>query len=150
MQETKIPIVPFTEYFEAALRKMSGLQVARYNRAVGGDKVFVVNTNGDLYLVQDAYNIEKKLGNLMEQTFEEIVASTRYRESIVEEISEQKARCMQCDYRHACTGWPLFSSRYAHEDLNTPCPVASRCMAFMERFLREQGYDQQTLAQISA
>jgi len=144
-KETAIPVVPFIEYVEVALRKMTDLGVARYDRRVGGDKVFVVNTNGDLYLVQHAYAEHKKLGNLMDQTYEEIIGSPRYVESIEEEISEQNARCGTCDYRHACTGWPLFATRYPNEDVNAPCPVASRSMAFIEKFFRENGFTKESL-----
>jgi uncharacterized protein len=146
----EIPVVPFLEYFEVALRKIQGLQIAPYDRGLWGDRVFVVNTNGDLYLVQHAYRTELKLGNLMEQTFEEIVASPRYAESVAEENHERAARCGACAYRGACNGWPLFSTRYPNEDLTSPCPIASRTMAFMEKYLRQNGYGREKLQVLAA
>jgi uncharacterized protein len=143
--DLRVPVVPLTEYFEVALRKIMGLSIPRYDRRSGGDRVFVVNTNGDLYLVQHAYSEPKKLGSLMHQTYEQIVASQRYAESVQEEIDEQNARCGRCDYRHACSGWPLFATRYPREDLEAPCPIASRCMAAMETFLRDKGYGRKEL-----
>jgi len=148
-KETSIPVGPFMEYVEVVLRSMCDLRVSRYNRRVSGDKVFVVNTNGDLYLVQHAYTESKKLGNLMDQTYEEIVASPRYAESVIEEITEQTTRCGGCDYRYACTGWPLFATRYPNEDSSAPCPIASRCMGFIEKFFREQGFSKASLLEMT-
>jgi uncharacterized protein len=146
--DLRVPVVPLTEYFEVALRNIAGLRIPRYDRRVGGDRVFVVNTNGDLYLVQHAYTESKKLGNLLEQTYEEIIASPRYRESLEEEVVEQNTRCTSCDFKHACTGWPLFATRYPREDLSKPCPIASRCMAFMRDYLDEAGYSRTRLAEV--
>jgi uncharacterized protein len=135
----RIPVYPLMGYFEAALRHMAGLYRPLWRRELHGDSIFIVNQDGRLYRLLDAYEKDLALGNLAVQDMASISGSQAYERSLARDRAEFAAHCEHCEYLGACNGSPLYSSR-----VTTPyaglCPSAHACISFMIDYVKEQGY----------
>jgi len=137
----RIPVAPFMEHFENTLRKMAGIQGRLYNRRIDGDGVFVVNHDGNLFRVLDGYEPSLAMGNVGQQTIEEILSSQAYAASLDRDDHHREQYCKHCKYQGACNGWPIFASRQSGS-FQGRCPLSYRIHQFMEQYLREHGYDE--------
>lgn len=140
----RLRLEPFPEYLGNTLRRMAGLGHRLIDRREDGETVMIVNTNGDLYQLLDAYDPERALGNLMTQDLGAILGSERTRLSLLRD-DELKARvCGGCAYAGHCNGWPVFES--PRDEHSGRCAIAHPVQAFIERYLREAGLGPQELA----
>ncbi len=135
----RIQISPFDLHFQSALRHMAGLHIRQWERRVDGDGVLLINVDGRVYRVADAYEQELALGDLSTQTLDEVLSSGAYQSSLELDHRAFDRHCASCAYRTACTGGFIYDAR-----VSTPydgnCVTAYHCIAFMQRFVREQGY----------
>ena len=123
------------------------MQSTPWRRRQHGDSVLVVNTDGGLYQVIDAYEEEKALGNLFEQPIEEILRSPAYAASLDRNDALEAEHCGPCFFRDTCTHGPVFESRMA----NTPggrCAVAFQVQDFIANHLRHIGFDSSALREL--
>lgn len=135
----RIPVYPLVGYFQAALRQLAGLVRPLWKRELHGDSVFIVNVDGGLYRVLDAYDSDRALGSLKEQSISDILKSGAYERSIARDNEEFEQHCARCEYLGACNGSPLYASRVstAYEGR---CPIAYSCISFMMKYVNEKGY----------
>src|SRR5207248_8223499 len=77
----RIEIAPLSDYLQVAIRRLIGVSVPSIDRRVA-EGVFIVNTDGGLYLSDEGYSPDGHLGNLFEQSLAEIFASARYAASL--------------------------------------------------------------------
>jgi uncharacterized protein len=144
-----IPLAPFNEYLESALRKIVGVRRGMLNRREHGDSVLVVNTDARVYRLDDAYEPASEIGNLAGQTYENMIASDQYALSLVHDEAVLERMCGGCDYAGACSGWPVFASKQAGT-YRGRCPIAFRIHEFIERYLLDIGFDRRELLSILA
>lgn len=135
-----VPIRPFDLYFQAALRHMGGVAVARVSRRQHGDGVLLINVDGTAYRVIDAYVPELSLGNITLQSLDELLQSEAYAASLVRDSEEYDKHCDGCSYRESCNGRFLYDTR-ATFPYEGSCVTGWHCISFMVQFIREQGYD---------
>jgi radical SAM protein with 4Fe4S-binding SPASM domain len=133
-------IRPFDLYLQATLRHMAGLRVGKFNRSAHGDGVLLVNVDGSVYRVTDAYVPELSLGSLAEQSVNDLLQSDSYAASLSRDGNEYDAHCKDCSYRAACNGGFIHDTR-ATFPYEGACVTAWHCIDFMSRYIREQGYD---------
>jgi uncharacterized protein len=74
----KVPIRPLDLYLQSALRNMVGHQVPHLRRGEHGDGVLLVNVDGRVYRVGDAYEQELALGSIAQQSIGELLESQEY------------------------------------------------------------------------
>lgn len=84
------------------------------------------------------------MGNLHDAPFERLLDTPAYAASIDRDNAQRARYCDNCEYSGFCNGWPIFASRQEGNDRGR-CPIAYRIFEFMERLLREHGFDEQTL-----
>jgi len=135
----RIPVYPLMGYFTAALRHMAGLSRPLWRRELHGDSIFIVNQDGYLYRLLDAYERELALGDLAQQDIATILKSPAYEQSLARDRAESSAHCDRCEYLGACNGSPLYSSRVTAPYAGL-CPSAHACISFMIDYVKEQGY----------
>jgi uncharacterized protein len=145
----KVPVSPFSEHLENAVRKVIGLKGRLYDRATDGDRVFVVNLNGDLYRILDAYEEGLALGNVDRESLGELLASNAYHESLRRDEEHRQRYCSQCQYAGHCNGWPIFASRQSG-DYKGRCPLSYRMHEFIEQYLLENGFDRPALLDMAS
>jgi radical SAM protein with 4Fe4S-binding SPASM domain len=136
----KVQIRPFDLFFQSALRHMTNLELVKVDRAVQGDHVLLVNVDGSVYRVLDAYVAELSLGNLATQTIDELLDSEPYAASLVRDREEFDRHCGGCTYRMACNGQFVYDSRVTFP-YEGSCVTAWHCIRFMEQFIRDRGYE---------
>lgn len=143
----RIPVAPLMEYFENTLLKMLGFHSRFYDRRQQGDGVFVVNTDGRLYSIIDAYQPSLALGNIAQQSIHEILNSEQYKASLDRDDVQRSRYCYNCEYHGACNGWPIFACRQTG-DFNGRCPLDYQIHLFMEKYLIQYGFNESSLRQI--
>lgn len=146
-RDFSVTVAPLQRYLQTALMQVNGLQSTPWRRSEHGDGVLVVNTDGGLYQVIDAYEEGKALGNLFEQPIEEILRSPAYAASLDRNDALEAEHCGPCPFRDTCTHGPVFESRMA----NTPggrCAVAYQVQDFIAAHLRHIGFDFRALREL--
>jgi len=79
------------------------------------------------------------LGNVFDQTIDEIVASPKYRASLERDEALATRYCGSCEFLGACDTSPLFES--PRRDIGElRCHVAYPLYRFMDAYVREQRY----------
>jgi uncharacterized protein len=140
-------VSPLHEYLETILLHMLGRSRPRYDRRANGEYVLLVNTDGSLYQRADAYDPTKVLGNIFDQTIDEIISSPSYHASLRRDEALVKRYCSSCEYLGACDTSPLFES--PRGDIGeTRCHVAYPLYRFMDAYVREQRYTPTDLQRI--
>jgi len=146
-RDFSVTVAPLQRYLQTALMEVNGLQSTPWRRREHGDGVLVVNTDGGLYQVIDAYEEGKALGNLFEQPIEIILRSPAYAASLDRNDALEAEHCGPCFFRDTCTHGPVFESRMA----NTPdgrCAVAFLVQDFIADHLRHIGFDSGDLREL--
>jgi uncharacterized protein len=146
-RDFSVTVSPLDRYLQTALLQLSGLKSAAWQRRLHGDGVLVVNTDGNLYQVIDAYQEELALGNLFRQPIEDILASEAHAASLDRADAVEAEHCADCSFRDICTHGPVFESRIA----NPPggrCAVAYDVQNFIAGHLRHIGFDSSALREL--
>lgn len=144
----EVRIEPFGQQLEWVVLKLLGLHNPRpRDRQEEGDSIFLVNTNGDLYHVPDAYDPQRALGNLGVDSLERILASEAYRASVARDRVLASKYCDDCEYRGSCRGTPL------QQAINTGphtgrCPTVYNFLRYVEDYLVTAGYGRDELYQL--
>ena len=132
-------VSPIHEYLETILLRMLGRSKPRYDRRANGEYVLLVNTDGSLYERADAYDPTKVLGNVFDQTIDEIIASPKYRASLERDEALARRYCGSCEFLGACDTSPLFES--PRRDIGEQrCHVAYPLYRFIDTYVRERRY----------
>ena len=147
-QGQQIAIDPFDEHLENVLRKMAGIVGTQYSRRNENEGVFVVNVDGSLFRVVDGYREDLSLGNVTNASIAEIIASEAYITSLQRDDLERDRFCTACEYRGACNGWPKHAIRQSG-DFNCICHLIYRIHLFMERYLRDHGFDERVVSNMA-
>lgn len=100
--ETATDVAPLSDYMRYALTYMGG--ATETLREAGDEHVFLVDTNGDTYGVADTYVDRYRYGNLFEQDFEVVTASTARTEAIEQARARMERYCVSCKYFGSCPG----------------------------------------------
>jgi len=146
-RDFSITVAPLNHYLQTALLQINGLESTPWRRREHGDGVLIVNTDGSLYQVIDAYEEGKALGNLLHQPIEEILASRAYAASLDRNDALEAEHCGGCAFRQTCSHGPVFESRMA----NPPggrCAVAYHVQEFITEHLRHIGFDGRALGEL--
>ena len=146
-RDFSVTVAPLKHYLQTALLQIHGLESTPWRRREHGDGVLIVNTDGSLYQVIDAYEEGKALGNLFHQPIEEILASEAYAASLDRNDALEAEHCAACAFRDTCTHGPVFESRMA----NLPggrCAVAYAVQDFIGNHLRHIGFDASALREL--
>lgn len=132
-------VSPLHEYLETILLRMLGRSRPRYDRRANGEYVLLVNTDGSLYERADAYDRMKMLGNVFEQSMDEIISSPNYRASLERDEALAARYCSSCEFLGACDTSPLFES--PRRDIGeVRCHVAYPLYRFIEAYVHERRY----------
>ena len=96
-------VEPIDDYVHYAVSHVTGSPGYRFDRSEG-ERVFVIDVNGDVYNVLETYDPEFRYGNLFRAPLSEIVASEARRRSNMLSNERMQRFCQQCPYFGACPG----------------------------------------------
>ena len=139
-RDFSVTVAPLKRYLQTALLRVNDLKSSPWRRREHGDGVLIVNTDGGLFQVIDAYEEDKALGNLFEQPIEEILTSPAYAASLDRNDVLEAAHCNGCDFAESCTHGPVFESRMSNPP-GRRCAVAYHVQDFITQHLRHIGFD---------
>lgn len=144
-----ITVYPLVDYLRVVLHDKRGSAQAQYDRELHGEWALLVNTDGRLYQVADAYDPVRSLGNVFDQPLDRILDSDDYRASLARDRRMRAAACGTCRFRGPCNTLPLFESP-------TSAPPGERCVIaydmhdFVERYLQDRGVGVRRIEQFLA
>jgi len=131
----RVVVRPLDEYTYAVYLKMIGRAQPRYNRRVS-EWALLVNTDGAVYQVMDAYDTTLAHGNLHAELFQTMIESPLYETSLQRDEALFQRHCAPCQFRGACTSLPLYESK--RNDIPAGrCSIAHDVMAYIESYFRE-------------
>lgn len=110
--------------------------------------MLLVNVDGKVYRVLDAYEENLALGDLGRQSIGEIWSSEQYAASLSRDRNEFDRHCGKCSYLGACNGSAIYGSRMSG-DYTGHCPTAHACITFMIDYLQKRGYGADEIRRLS-
>lgn len=149
--DAQLAIAPLNQYLQTAISTSLQIHPGLWSRRLHGDAVFLVNTDGALYTVAEAYEPGSSMGSLDNLSIGEILESSDYAESLGREEKIQERYCHTCRFAGHCSGWPLLASSLTEtQATRAHCPHAFAVTSNIETFLRENDYDANTLRSLVA
>ncbi len=139
--DSEIQVRPIQDYVINAVRflHIEAVDLHLYNRREA-EVVYIVDTDGSLYSNGDAYDSRLSHGNVFEQGFGEMRASTGYGLSIEGCDGRMEATCGACRLHGACSGYFMGDStpeqRY-QENGKLICSVAQPLQEYVLARLRD-------------
>lgn len=137
VRPSRVAVDPFREYLDVVHRRLTGSVQRGYDRRRNGEWALLVNTDGTLFQVMDAYEPGKALGNLLQSSFEDILISSAYEASLRRDEALYNSHCPTCEFRGHCTSLPLFDVARADADAER-CQVAYEVIGFIEGYCRDR------------
>jgi uncharacterized protein len=134
-----IDVAPLSEWLTDVLRKLVGLHVPTYDRRAGGERVLLVETNGDLLTTDERGIAEARLGNLFGDSMEQVLAGPRYAASLARTEAKTARVCGGCVHAKFCDGYPAHAEPF--EELpGSRCPVTAAVHDHIEQYLVANGF----------
>jgi uncharacterized protein len=140
---SRVPVSPLTSYARTVYLKMSGQRQGRYDRHFG-EWALLVNTDGELYQVMDAYHAGLSLGNVFRDSLDDVLRSEAYAASLVRDDALFARHCRTCHFRGACNSLPLFESPYPGPHPER-CHIAYEVLRYIESYVTSNGYSRRRL-----
>jgi uncharacterized protein len=130
---TYINVQPLQDYFETAVRHITGTPIPSYNPEIE-ELILIIDTDGSLYSQGELYVAEGFMGNVFQQPFEEIYRSDKRKKSA--ELRMLRAEvCRNCEFAHSCSHMHLVESvpseRTYDSEGRLTCDIAKPMIKFM-------------------
>jgi uncharacterized protein len=114
----------FVQIFDATLASWVDYPPAICIFAPTCGTAMIIEHNGDLYSCDHFVDSEHLLGNIMENSIEELVSSSKQYHFGLDKTDNLSAQCLHCDYKFACWGScpkHRFSENNDEKNLNYLC-----------------------------
>jgi uncharacterized protein len=142
-----IDVLPLSEWLRNVLRELLGVRRPVYDRRGTGECVLLVETSGDLYQTDERGRPELRLGNVVTDTMDRILASEAY-EASLRRTDEKTARfCSACRHYGFCNGYPVHAEPFVLQP-EEGCPVTASVHDHIEQHLLRAGYDADHLVRL--
>lgn len=147
LRPNRIPVAPLNSYVRTVSLKMMGHSQGCYDRRAG-EWALLVNTDGELYQVMDAYQPRFSLGNVLRDSLDEVIGSEAYARSLARDEALSARHCGGCEFQGACDSLPLFESSYPGPHPER-CHIAYEVLRYIEAFAKSNGYTPERLRSLS-
>jgi uncharacterized protein len=111
-QKRRVSVLPIDDCVATVLRCRHGAPTWKYDRR-GGEWAFTVNTDGTLYQTHEAYDARWTLGNIFEQTIDDVLTSPAYVASFARDRALAARVCSGCRWKQGCSMLPAFDGAMA-------------------------------------
>lgn len=135
-----IDIAPLSEWLGDVLCKLLGLRRRVYDRRRDGERVFLVETTGELYQTDERGRPELSLGNLLSESMDRILSGGAFESSLARTDAKTVRYCGSCPHYGYCDGYPVHAEPFTTAP-DRGCPVTAAVHDCIERYLLEAGYD---------
>ena len=147
LRPDRVSVSPLNSYVRTVYLKMIGQSQGRYDRQTG-EWALLVNTDGELYQVPEAYQPRFSLGNVLRDSLADVLSSEAYAASLVRDHALYARHCGRCQFRGACNSLPLFESAYPGPHPER-CHIAYEVLRYIEAFVESNGYTPRRLRSLS-
>jgi uncharacterized protein len=144
-----VDIAPLSEWLGDVIRKLLGARRRVYDRRRDGERVFLVETNGDLYQTDERGRPELSLGNVVTDPMDRILAGDAFAASLARTDAKTAIYCGGCPHYGFCDGYPVHAEPFTTAR-ERGCPVTTAVHDHMERYLVGAGYSATTLMHLLA
>lgn len=136
---TVVDIAPLSEWLMDVLRKLVRLRVPLYDRRLRGERVLLVETNGDLLTTDERGLTEARLGNLFVESMEQVLNGPRYAASLARTEAKTARVCAGCEHFGFCDGYATHAEPF-EEIRGARCPVTAAVHDHIEQYLVSNGF----------
>ena len=143
-QKRRVSVLPIDECIATVLRCRHGLSTWTYDRLFG-EWAFIVNTDGTLYQTHEAYDERWTLGNIFEQSLDEVLASPAYAASFARDRALIGRVCSDCRWRKGCSMLPAFDGSMAGGQ-ESRCNYAYALCDFIDQYFTSHGFSLDRIA----
>jgi uncharacterized protein len=147
LRPNRVPVSPLNSYVRTVSLKMMGHSQGCYDRR-DGEWALLVNTDGELYQVMDAYQPGFSLGNVLRDSLDDVLGSDAYARSLDRDDALFARHCGGCEFRGACDSLPLFESSYPGPHPER-CHIAYEVLQYIEAFAKSNGYTPERLRSLA-
>jgi uncharacterized protein len=147
LRPNRVPVSPLNSYVRTVYLKMMGHSQGCYDRRAG-EWAMLVNTDGELYQVRDAYQPRFSLGNVLRDSLDDVLCSDAYATSLGRDDALFERHCGRCEFRGACDSLPLFESPYPGPHPER-CHIAYEVLRYIEAFVKSNGYTPERLRSLA-
>jgi len=147
LRPNRVPVSPLNSYVRTVYLKMMGQRQGGYDRRAG-EWALLVNTDGELYQVMDAYEPRFALGNVLRDSLDDVLGSEAYAASLGRDDALYARHCGGCEFRGACDSLPLFESAYPGPHPER-CHIAYEVLRYIEAFVKSNGYTPERLRSLA-
>jgi uncharacterized protein len=139
-------VMPLDSLLKAAMLHKLAMEQPSYDRRRDLDSIFLVDIDGALYQPGDPYGQDTRLGNVLTETMEEILAQPAYTNSLTRNDALVRRSCALCDFDGACDRYPVLADR-ASSDGDRRCGIARPLLQRIDRYLDQIGFDAETFSE---
>lgn len=101
--ETATPVDPIEDYLHYAVLHRAATDLFRFDRSTS-ERVFIVDVDGSVYGLPEAYEPAFRYGNIFEDSFADILHSEGRQLSVLRSAERALQFCHQCPYFGRCVG----------------------------------------------
>ena len=139
-----IRVHPIQGYFEIALRTLRATDASyRLYTKQARELVYIVNTDGMLYSIADAYDPALAHGNIFRQSLQDIVDSKAYQGVVAAANLRMRAACSSCKYLGDCSGFFMAEAteqqRRKDSEGRLSCAVVRPLLGYLRGLLTRLG-----------
>jgi uncharacterized protein len=135
-----VDIAPLSEWLGDVLRKLLGVRRRVYDRRSDGERVFLVETDGELYQTDERGRRDLSLGNVLTQPMDSLVSGEAFEASRARTDAKSDRYCGDCPHYGFCDGYPVHAEPFATAP-ERGCPVTTAVHDRLEDYLVKAGYD---------
>jgi uncharacterized protein len=146
-RQHRVPVSPLNSYVRTVYLKMKGETQGAYDRR-SGEWALLVNTDGELYQVMEAYQAGLSLGNVFRDSLDDVVCSDAYAASLARDDALYARHCRGCHFQGACNSLPLFESPYPAPHPER-CHIAYEVLRYIEAYVKSHGYTPRQLCALA-
>jgi uncharacterized protein len=105
--ERHLPIAPLDDYTKAAVLRIVNQPSTVDLEGELLDNIFVINVNGDVFTRPFAYDADCHLGNIAQQSMQQMLEGEVYKLCQQAIIQKKQTNCRPCEFRGYCDASPM-------------------------------------------
>ena len=145
-RQKRVSVLPIDDCIATVLRQRHGSSTWKLDRRLG-EWAFIVNTDGNLFEMHEAYDERRRLGNIFEQSIDEVLASPDYLASFARDSELTTRVCSGCRWKKGCSMLPAFDGTLAGGQ-DSRCNYTYALCNFIDEYFVSHGFSVDQIAEL--
>ncbi|HEX6627327.1 MAG TPA: radical SAM protein [Gemmatimonadaceae bacterium] len=142
----RVRVLPIDDCIATVLRHRHGSRTWQMDRTLG-EWAFIVNTDGNLFEMHEAYDDRWKLGNIFAQSIDDVLASPAYLASFARDKALATRVCSGCRWKTACSMLPAFDGSLAGGQ-ESRCNYSYALCNFIDEYFTSHDFSVDQIAEL--